>query len=116
MSAFLGQVWGPLGQVLGLAQGAAGGALPAALAQLENAGLGERVRSWVGHGENLPVTEAELEWVFTPEQPNNWAVQAGTTPEALLAVMAEALPDAVHRANSPTLEIPAGAAREAASS
>jgi uncharacterized protein YidB (DUF937 family) len=110
MSAFLGQVWGPLGQVLGLAQGAAGGALPAVLAQLENAGLAERVRSWVEHGENLPVTEAELEAMFRPEQLNSWAIEAGTTPEALLAVVAKELPDAVHRASSPAAEIPAGSA------
>lgn len=98
MSEFLGQILGPLAQVLGLAQGAAGGGLSALLAQLENAGLAERVRSWVGHGENLPVTAEELEGAFTPEQLNSWAAQAGTTPDALLETLSRDLPRAVDRA------------------
>ena len=80
-----------------MAQGAAGGALPAILAQMENAGLSERVQSWLGHGENLPVTADELGTAFTPEQLNAWAEHAGTTPDAVLQALAEQLPDAVGR-------------------
>lgn len=104
MGEFLGQIWAPLAQLLGLAQGAAGGGLPAFLAQLENAGLTEQVESWVGEGENLPVTEAELETVFTPEQLNSWAEQAGTTPDALLETMSRELPGAVERAAATTAD------------
>ena len=92
---------GPLGQMLGLAQGMAGGALPMLLAQLENAGLSERVQSWLGHGENLPVTAQELGAVFTPEQLNAWAEHAGTTPDAVLHALSEHLPDAVARSAPP---------------
>lgn len=99
MSEFLSQILGPLAQVLGLAQGAAGGGLPSLIAQLETAGLGEQVQSWVGDGENLPVTEAELATAFTPEQLNSWAAQAGTTPDAILEVLAAELPTAVDQAN-----------------
>ncbi len=95
MSGALAGLFGPLSQLLGLAQGATGGALPALLAQLENAGLSERVRSWLGEGENLPVTAEELGTAFTPEQLNAWALHAGTTPEAVLQVLAEHLPHAV---------------------
>jgi uncharacterized protein YidB (DUF937 family) len=98
MSEFLGQMLGSLSQLLGAAQGAAGGGLTPILAQLENAGLGEHVRSWVGHDENLPVTPDQLAPAFTPEQLKGWADEAGTTPEALLKVLAEALPGAVHAA------------------
>jgi len=101
MSEFVGQFLGPLAQILGLAQGAAGGGLPAMLAQLENAGLAERVSSWVGHGENLPVTAEELASAFTPEQLNSWAEQAGTTPDALLEVLSKELPGAVDRVHPP---------------
>ncbi len=92
---------GPLAQVLGLAQGMAGGALPSLLAQLENAGLSERVQSWLGHGENLPVTPEELGTAFTAEQLNTWAHHAGTTPDAVLQAMSEHLPDAVARTVPP---------------
>ena len=101
MSEFLGQILGPLAQMLGFAQGVAGGGLPTLLAQLENAGLAERIESWTGEGENLPVTPEELESAFTPEQLNSWAAEAGTTPEALLQLMSEELPKAVDRATPP---------------
>ena len=61
--------------------------MPMLLAQLENAGLSERVQSWLGHGENLPVTAEELGTALTPEQLNAWASHAGTTPDAVLRIM-----------------------------
>jgi uncharacterized protein YidB (DUF937 family) len=98
MSEFLGQMMGQAAQLLGLAQGMAGGGLTPLVAQLENAGLTERVRSWIGHGENLPVTPEELAVAFPPEQLQAWADKAGTTPDALLKVLAEALPQIVDHA------------------
>lgn len=94
MSGSLGGFIGSLPQMLGMLEGASGGALPAILAQLEGAGLSERVQSWIGHGENLPVTAEELGTVFSPEQLNAWAEHEGTTPDAVLQALAEQLPDA----------------------
>ena len=54
MGEYLGQILGPLAQLLGFAQGAAGGGLPALLAQLENAGLAERVGSLDGPRREPP--------------------------------------------------------------
>ena len=96
---------GLLTQLVGTAQGAAGGGLPALLQQLETAGLGEHVRSWVGGEPNLPVAPEQLGAVFPPEQVQAWAQQAGTTPEALMQVLAQALPHAVDHA-TPNGEIP----------
>ena len=59
-----------------------------------SAGLAERVQSWIGHGENLPVTAEELGTVFSPEQLNAWAEHEGTTPDAVLQALADQLPDA----------------------
>jgi uncharacterized protein YidB (DUF937 family) len=98
MSDFTGSLPGLLTQLVGLAQGAAGGGFPALLAQFENAGLGERFQSWVGHGENLPVTEAELERAFTPEQLNAWAEHVGASPDDMLSILARDLPGAVDQA------------------
>ena len=98
MSEFIGQMMGNLAQLLGIAEGATGGGLEALLAQLENAGLAKKVRSWIGHGHNLPVTPEELAAALPPEQVEAWAKQAGTTPEALLKVLAEALPQVIDHA------------------
>ena len=106
MSDLIGQAWPLLTQIVGAAQGAAGGGLPALLAQMENAGLGAEVQSWVGHGENLPVTPEQLGTVFPREQVEAWAREAGTTPEAVLKLLAEALPELVHHA-TPEGAVPA---------
>ena len=110
MGEFLGQVLGPLTQLLGVAQGAAGGGLPALLAQLENAGLAEQVGSWAAQGEQLPVTAEELATVLTPEQLNSLAAQAGTTPDDFLARLAQELPGAAaahaQRVQAPPKEQP----------
>lgn len=98
MSEFIGGMMGSLAQLLGMAEGASGGLLPTILAQLENAGLGEPVRSWIGHGDNLPVTPDALRAAFSQHDLETWAKQANTTPEALLEVLAEALPHAVDKA------------------
>lgn len=109
MSGSFGQFFGPLAQVLGLIEGSGGGVFPALLAQLENAGLADKVRSWVGHGENTPVTADELGRALTPEQLNDWAARSGTTPEALLAHLSTELPAAVHQA-TPDGVVPVGPA------
>ena len=49
----------------------------------------------MGHGESLPVTADELADVFTPQQLNSWAEQAGTTPDAILDLLSKELPAAV---------------------
>ncbi len=124
MSGFLAQIIGFAGnpavvqgftgiltQLVGGAQGAAGGGLPALLQQLENAGLGQQVASWVGTGENHPVTPEQLSSALPQEHVESMAQQAGTTPDALLKMLAEALPHAVDHATPggtvPEAEAPA---------
>ena len=109
MGEFLGQMMGGLAQFLGMIEGTIGGGLPTMMAQLENAGLRPHVQSWVGPGENMPVTPEQLAPAFTPAQLQAWADQAGTTPQALLKVLAEALPQAVDHA-TPNGVLPATAA------
>lgn len=92
-----GGVIGAVAQLFGLAQGATGGTVLEILAMLENAGMGAQVRSWLGPGENHPVTAAQLGAAFSPEQLNDWAMQAGTTPDAVLLALSAQLPDAVSR-------------------
>ena len=98
MSEFLGPMIAQISQILGLVQGASGGGLTGVLAQLESGGLAAEVRSWISHDENLPVTPEQISSTFTDEQLTQWAAEAGTSKEALLKVLAEALPHAVDHA------------------
>jgi uncharacterized protein YidB (DUF937 family) len=99
-SGVLSMVPGLLTQVLGTAQGAAGGGLPALLQQFENAGLGEQVKSWLGSGENLPLSAEQVLSAIPPEQLEAWAAKTGLPPEQVAAILAHVLPHAVDHATS----------------
>ena len=96
---------GMLTQLLGSAQGAAGGGLPGLLAQLENAGLGQQVASWVGPGENLPIAAKHILAAIPPEQLDAWAAKVGVSHEQLANVLAQVLPHAIDHA-TPGGELP----------
>jgi uncharacterized protein YidB (DUF937 family) len=108
MSGFLGQM---LGSIMGGQQGSQpnaiagilqqvlasdGGGVSALVSRFEAAGLGAHAQSWVSEGENMPVSAEQVGQVFSPDQLQGWASQAGTTPDKLQAVLAEALPHAVN--------------------
>lgn len=78
----------------GPAPGGLGG-LSALLQQFQQAGLGSKADSWVGSGANEPVAPDELASVFSPALIQQWARQAGTDPQSLLAVLSQALPNVV---------------------
>ncbi len=85
---------GILEQVLAMKSGDQTG-IAALITRFQGAGLGEHVQSWVGTGANLPVTGEQIGKAFPAEQIQAWAQQAGTTPEALQGVLAQALPHTV---------------------
>ena len=108
MSGLLGQM---LGSIMGGQQGGQptaitsilqqllasdGGGVAGLVSRFQAAGLGTQAQSWVAEGDNMPVSAAQISQVFSPEQLQGWASQAGTTPDKLQAVLAEALPQAVN--------------------
>lgn len=107
MSEFAGQImgglssltaagWGAvLAQLLGAAEGATGGGLPVLIAQFENAGLGERIQSWLHGGVPQAMTPGEVTQVLSAEQLAGLAQHSGLAPEELHAALAEILPHAV---------------------
>eukprot|EP01037_Dinobryon_pediforme_P016072 gene16071-16244_t len=100
---------GILTQLVGNAQGAAGGGLPGLLAQFENAGLGQQVASWVGPGENLPIAAEHILQAIPPETLDGWAAKVGVSHEQLATVLAQVLPHAVDHATPDGTVPPEGA-------
>jgi uncharacterized protein YidB (DUF937 family) len=122
MSGFLGQIIGglfgggnsPLAQAVPAVlqqlmgpQGPNGGGLAGLLQQLEAAGLGQQVQSWIGTGENHPVTAEQLADALPAEHVEAIAQQANTTPANVLQLLAQMLPQAVDHA-TPNGEVPQG--------
>ncbi|MDR3532900.1 MAG: YidB family protein [Rhodopila sp.] len=96
---------GILQQVLAVKDGDKEG-VAAIISKFQTAGLGQHVQSWVGTGENTPVSAEQIGQVFSQEQLEGWAQKAGTTPDALRGVLAEALPHVIDHA-TPDGQVPA---------
>jgi uncharacterized protein YidB (DUF937 family) len=89
-----------LGQVLGGgAQGGGGsfGGLGGLIEQMQRAGLGDQARSWVGTGQNMPVSPGALGDVFGHEGIEEIARRAGVTPQEASEGLSELLPEVVDR-------------------
>jgi uncharacterized protein YidB (DUF937 family) len=88
---------GILQQVMAVRDGDKQG-VEAIVAKFQQAGLGQAVQSWVGTGQNASVSSDQIGSVFSQQQLDGWAQQAGTTPDAIRRVLAEALPHVVDHA------------------
>lgn len=85
--------------VLGMLQGGQGGAaggLQSIIGQLTKAGLGQQVQSWVGTGQNMPVSADQLAQAFGPGQMQQWAQQLGLNHEQTAGGLAAALPEIIN--------------------
>jgi uncharacterized protein YidB (DUF937 family) len=67
------------------------------LDQFKNAGKGEATTSWVGTGQNQPVSTQDLSQVLTPEQIAFLTQRSGLSREELLAGLSEHLPALVDK-------------------
>ncbi len=74
---------------------ALGGGLGGLLGGLRDQGLGQKVESWVGHGENHPVAPHEVERTFDPADLDEAARRAGTDRGTLLDELSRMLPGMV---------------------
>jgi len=101
-----------LGSLLGTL-GSDGGANPLSglLQQLEDGGLGEKTRSWVGSGENAPVSGAEVAQALPVQSLDSVAEKAGLSPEEAADQLASVLPETVDKL-TPTGSVPEGSLEE----
>ena len=68
------------------------------LAQMfHNQGLGGIVSSWIGTGQNLPVSQDQLQGVLHGQALQNVAAKAGIDPSQLTGMMAQLLPHVVDK-------------------
>ena len=85
-----------LGEVLG--NGGQGG-LSAIVAKLQQAGLGDQVKSWIGSGQNLPITAEQLQQVLGSDTVRQLAAKFNIPLDQLAKVLAQQLPTAVDHAS-----------------
>jgi uncharacterized protein YidB (DUF937 family) len=100
---------GGTGDIAGAIGGLVGGSggLGGLVGQLQQAGLGDAVSSWVGTGPNQAVDPATLGAALGPEKVQAVAEQSGIDVGALLPMLAGALPTIVD-ALTPDGQVPSG--------
>jgi uncharacterized protein YidB (DUF937 family) len=86
-----------------------GGGLGDLVKGFQNAGMGDIVSSWIGTGDNMPVSPEQIERGLGRERVERAAQQSGLSLEALLPVLAAALPTVID-ALTPKGEVPDQAA------
>jgi len=65
--------------------------------KLQAGGLRETVVSWIGHGENLPITAEQLESALGQDTIAKLAGRLGVPPEQASALLSQLLPHAVDK-------------------
>jgi uncharacterized protein YidB (DUF937 family) len=81
------------------------GGLNAIVAKLQQAGFGDQVKSWLGNGQNLPITAERLQQVLGSDTVKQLAARFNIPVDQLAQVLAEQLPRAVDHA-SPDGKLP----------
>ena len=104
---------GPEGQgglvegVLGLLTNKEAGGLEGLMQAFNQRGLGEVISSWVGTGDNLPITPDQLQEVLGSDVVQQLAEKFGISVDAAKAQLAELLPSLVDKI-TPEGKIPEG--------
>ena len=75
------------------------GSLSGLVEKLANGGLNQQVKSWVGTGENLPVTTDQLRGALGDQPAQKMGQQAGIPAERILQILAQYLPAAIDQAS-----------------
>src|SRR5258707_12822269 len=81
------------------------GGLNAIVAKLQQAGFGDQVKSWIGNGQNLPITAEQLQQVLGSDTVKQLAARFNIPVDQLAKFLAQQLPTAVDHA-SPYAKVP----------
>lgn len=87
---------GPLDSILGGALGAGGGLMDL-LQQFQQAGRGPQADSWVGPGQNLPISPEQLMQVFGRGQVEQMAASTGMDVDQVSSGLSDLLPQLIDR-------------------
>jgi len=73
------------------------GGVQGIVAQMEQQGLGNTVRSWVGSGANQPITTDQVHQAFGTDTVKELAAKVGISPEDMAAKLSQFLPQAIDK-------------------
>lgn len=85
------------GQVLDMVSAGKSGGLASLVQNFKDKGLGETVASWVGTGENLPISAAQIQQVLGNQQIQQLAAEVGISPDMVTSHLAQLLPEVIDK-------------------
>jgi uncharacterized protein YidB (DUF937 family) len=83
------------------------GGIQGVLVKLQQGGMGQQVQSWIGTGQNLPISADQLSNIFGHGQLSQIAQQLGIPTDQAAGSLAQALPHVVDQM-TPNGQIPEG--------
>jgi len=98
---------GILGEVGSLIGANGGSGLQSLLTQFQEKGMGDAVASWIGAGQNLPISAEQLQSVLGSAQVAAIAEKVGISPADASNALAKMLPEVVNHV-TPNGQLPAG--------
>ncbi|THA79999.1 YidB family protein [Streptomyces sp. A0592] len=107
LGALLGALMGGGAGAGGQTAGGANNPLGGLMDMLTKSGLADQAQSWIGTGENKPVSGAQISEAVPDETLQKVAAQAGVSPQEAADRIAQSLPQAVDKL-TPGGEIPSG--------
>lgn len=108
-----GQQGGVLGAVTDLINNPQTGGLSGLVHAFEQNGLGHVIGSWVGTGQNLPISAEQLQAVLGNEQVQALAQKFGISPKDITSHLSQLLPQVVDQV-TPGGTVPQGDALQSA--
>jgi uncharacterized protein YidB (DUF937 family) len=75
-----------------------GGGLQGIVTTLNNKGMGQQVQSWIGRGQNQPISGNDVQRAVDPAKLQQMAQQQGMSTDEFSSHVAQALPDMVDQA------------------
>ena len=81
------------------------GGLKGMTSKLTNSGMGHQVQSWIGTGENQPVSGQQVQQAIDPNDVHQMAKSAGMSDQEACDQVAKAMPEMVNQA-TPQGQIP----------
>ncbi|MBT0653693.1 YidB family protein [Geomobilimonas luticola] len=102
-----GEQSGLVGGVMEMLANKDTGGLGGLVQSFQEKGLGGVISSWIGTGENLPVSGEQIQQVLGSDMVQNLAAKAGIAPEEVSGKLAEFLPGIIDKM-TPDGTIPEG--------
>lgn len=101
----LGGQQGQQGGIAAISQLFGGNGLQGILSTLQSNGMDQHVQSWVGTGQNMPVSGSDIKNAVDPQRLRQMAQQQGMSPDEMSDHVAQALPHLVDQA-TPNGKVP----------